>query len=168
MKPALRLFVFYFAASFISASCGYYALHMFMSERGVFGSLYRMFLYHEEHPLPYIAIVSLSYACVATFAVTKWRHLAGWRRRVLAVAIIFISVTLASIPGGMLWVVHDMMAGFVPNLNRAIDYLLWGALAGLQVGWIVVGLSLPYSLLGAVLGYVVTIKGFEMSFENGK
>jgi hypothetical protein len=161
MTPTGKLFSFYFTTTFVSAYAGYYALKLLIPGRDVFGSLYRMFLYHEEHPLPYIAIVALTYAGVATFSVTRWRHFTGWRRSLVILAIMAASVTIASIPGGMLWVVHDMIAGFVPSIERTISYLRWGALAGLQVGWIIVATSFPFSLVGAVLGYIVTNQGFE-------
>jgi hypothetical protein len=161
MKPTPKLFAFYFVTAFASGAAGFYLLKLLMPNRDVFGALYRMFLYHENHPLPYIAVVALIYAVVATIAVTKWHHFAGWKRHILIVAIIIVSITIASIPGGMLWVIHDMIAGFIPSYERSISYLFWGALTGLQIGWLIVGASLPYSLFGTAVGYIITNRGFE-------
>lgn len=161
MKTAPKLFTFYFVAAFVTGSAGFYSLKLLMPDRDVFGALYRMFLYHENHPLPYIAVVALTYAAVATAAEIRWRHFTGRKRRILIVTIIIVSIIIASIPGGMLWVVHDMMAGFIPSFERSVNYLFWGALTGLQVGWIIVGASLPYSLFGALAGYIITYQGFK-------
>jgi hypothetical protein len=41
--------------------------------------------------------------------------------------------------------------------------LLWGASTGLQTGWLVIALSLPYNILGLIAGYVVTHFGFRIA-----
>ena len=72
------------------------------------------------------------------------------------------TIFAASIPGGVLWKIHDMQAGFFTKGARFWDDLLWGASAGLQVGWLIVLLSLPYNVIGLVVGYAVTSFGFKI------
>jgi len=129
----------------------------------VFGGLYRMFLYHESHPFQYIAVVALTYGVIATGCALRLSRLAGWRHSAAIVGIIFATVLVASVPGGVLWKIHDMQAGYFTTGSRFWSDLLWGASTGLQVGWLVIALSLPYNIIGLILGYAVTHLGFRLS-----
>lgn len=162
MTFAFRLFAFFAASAFLLGSLGYLALHAVNPRGYVFGGLYRMFLYHESHPFQYIAIVAFSYAVIATPCAVRWPHLVGWRRSAAIICIIVATVLAASVPGGVLWKIHDMQAGFFTTGARFWKDLLWGASTGLQVGWLIIGFSVPYNIIGVIAGYSVTNFGFKL------
>ncbi|MDB6110408.1 MAG: hypothetical protein JWR69_2158 [Pedosphaera sp.] len=162
MSRAFKLFTFFAASAFILGAVGYLALHAVMPRGYVFGGLYRMFLYHEAHPFQYIAVVAFIYALIATVCVARWPHLAGWRRFATIICIIVATVFVASVPGGVLWKIHDMQAGFFTTGARFWNDLSWGASTGLQIGWLVIALSLPYNIIGVITGYAVTHFGFRL------
>lgn len=121
----------------------------------VFGGLFRMHMYHDEHPLQYIAVVSIAFGIVGTFWLRLFGHTTGWMRWTSMFAAIVVTIIVASVPGGVLWKIHDMQAGYFPPGSRFWDDLLWGAKEGLMVGWLVVVTSFPYNLLGLVVGLLV-------------
>lgn len=63
---------FYWLASFLLASGGYFLLWLLLPSRAVFGTWYRMFLYHREHPLAYIAIPCFFYGIVAALLTDRF------------------------------------------------------------------------------------------------
>ncbi|MEZ5647993.1 MAG: hypothetical protein R3E60_03440 [Alphaproteobacteria bacterium] len=151
------------------ASLGYLVLHgiadNLLGQPVVFGGLFRMFMYHEEHPFSYIAVVCFVYAGVATIA-GLWVRRHRLRKKLLAWLVIPVTILLASIPGGMLWVIHDMAAGHFLTGLHLYRYLAWGAVTGLKVGWLIILLSVPYNILGAVIGYYLTQYGFNWLIKN--
>jgi hypothetical protein len=163
MSRPLKLFSFFAASSFLLGSAGYMGLHAVMPHGVVFGRLYRMFLYHEAHPFQYIAVVSFTYAIIATLSGPRCSRLTAWRRRVAILSIVAASILIASIPGGVLWKVHDMQAGYFTTGARFWSDLQWGASMGLRVGWLIAALSLPYSIVGLLVGYVITDLGFKLA-----
>ncbi len=154
----LRDFTLFFACSF-AATAGIYLLtalfrHTENGRSDIFGSLFRMPAYHNAHPFQYIALVCLCYALAAAcFAPVMGRP--GCRARLSAVGVVFSAPPAASLPGGMLWKYHDMLAGFFPS--DPTNYLLDGLWLGLKSGWLIVLLSAPYALICAVPGVIGTL-----------
>jgi len=165
MSRVFRLFAYFAASAFVLGAAGYLVLHAVMPDGYVFGDLSRMFLYHEEHPFQYIAIVALTYASIATPCAARWSRFVDWRRFVLIVGIIVATILVASVPGGVLWKIHDMQAGFFTTGTRFWNDLLWGASTGLQTGWLVIALSLPYNIIGVITGYTVTNYGLKIGAQ---
>ena len=157
-----KLFGFYLLASFASASLGYLLVGAVMGEH-VFGGLYRMFLYHLQHPFQYIALACLVFSALAAAFTPRIARLASVPRFVAILGVMLGSVLLASVPGGVLWSVHDMQAGSFPAGARFWGALAWGASTGLQIGWLVIALSLPYNLLGLLAGYFIMTCGLRLS-----
>lgn len=156
----LKVFLYFWTISFVTASAVYFLLSLTMPYGYVFGFLYRMFLYHWEYPYQYIALITFVYSAIAS----TWSAFCSWpiagKRRVFSWLIIAsITVIAASIPGGILWTLHDMQAGFFTRGARFWKDLQNGALTGLQVGWLVVALSVPYNIIGLILGYFITDYG---------
>lgn len=166
MAQALKLFGFFVASAFLISSCAYLLLRSVMPHGYVFAGLPRMFMYHETHPFQYIAIVALIYGVVATVCVIYRPKLTGWRLRIAAVSIMLVTIVAASVPGGVLWKIHDMQAGFFPTGAEFWKDLLWGASTGLQGGWFVIALSFPYNIIGLIAGYAVTLGGFRMAANS--
>jgi hypothetical protein len=162
MHRAFRLFAYFAASAFLLGAIAYLALHAIMPHGRVFGTWSRMFAYHEAHPFQYIAIIALTYASIATPCAVRWARLAGRRRIALIAGIIVATIIIASVPGGVLWKIHDMQAGFFTTGARFWGDLLWGASTGLQTGWLIIALSVPYNIIGVIIGYAVTNHGFEI------
>lgn len=120
-----------------------------------FGGLFRMFMYHEEHPLQYVAVVSVAFGIIGTFWLRIFGHSVGWKRWISIIAAIGLTIAVASVPGGILWKIHDMQAGYFPQGARFWGDLLWGAKEGLMVGWLVIITSSPYNLVGLAVGALV-------------
>ena len=156
MKPIVTIIrypVVFFTLAFGLGSIGYEIASVLLP-RPVFAGLYGMFMYHAQHPLQYIAVVAVVYALVASvWACTVGPKQKGVVRWLTIAGLIPTTIVLASFPGGMLWSWHDMQTGFVPAFwfRKLMQEGLWG----LEIGWLVVGLSFPYNICGAMAGVVV-------------
>jgi hypothetical protein len=159
-----KLFAFYLAASLGSACLGYALLHAAVGDR-VFGALYRMFLYHWEHPFQYIAVVCLIFASVAAIFTPYIARYSGRRRFVAIWGVMIGSVLVASVPGGVLWSIHDMQAGYFPEGGRFWRALGWGASTGAAVGWLVIAASIPYNFLGLIWGHFIMAHGIRLTVK---
>ena len=105
------------------------------------------------HPLAYFILAV--YAVIATtWAWTIGMRQTGFVRWLTIVAIIPVTIFIASFPGGMLWSWHDMQAGSVPTFWPR--KLLLDGRMGLECGWLVIGLSFPYNFCGMLAGIFVT------------
>lgn len=163
LSLTLKLFAYFAGCAFIFSSIGYLVLHAVLPNGHVFGGLYRMFAYHEAHPFQYIGIVAIAYGFIATLGVTCWLCSIKKYRAITIFAIIGLSLILASIPGGILWTIHDMQAGFFVHGDAFWNAILRGASSGLQGGWYVILLSIPYNIIGLIVGYSVTSYGFKIA-----
>ena len=63
-----------------------------------------------------------------------------------------LTIVISSPFGGMLWHIHDMQHGFVPD--NYLDKISSGIIQGLQVGWLIGLLSMPINLVGFITGYL--------------
>ncbi len=139
----------------------YYALWMVLPGHNVFGSLYRMFLYHWNFPMQYIAIPCFFYGIIAVLFADKFQRNKTIGRIIITMAIVVLTMIISSPVGGVLWHYHDMKAGFFPD--HWISKLIHKGLPhGLFVGWLVIKLSLPYNILGSILCFFLTKKGIEL------
>ena len=155
MNRALRLFFCSFSALFVYCSLVYLLLRYVFQVRLVFGALYRMFLYHHAHPFQYIALFCAIFELVLSLVVCRWPQLrGGWRGLALAGGLLF-TVAVASVLGGVLWVIHDMQAGYFPEGERFWSAIFWGAKNGLYLGWLVLVMSVPFNLFS--LGGIVAV-----------
>ncbi|MDQ6632773.1 MAG: hypothetical protein M3Y82_13625 [Verrucomicrobiota bacterium] len=148
------------------ASFVYVVLHMLLRGGDVFGALPRMFLYQEEHPFQYIALVTMIYGFIATFCALRWSDIVRWQRHCMSFAIMITTIIVASVPGGVLWKIHDMQAGYFPTGIQFWSDLFWGASSGLQIGWLLIALSLPYNLIGLIAGHLITLYGFRITAQS--
>jgi len=126
--------------------------------------------YHYQYPYQYIFVVAVAYGLTAAVWARFLGHLTGLKRVVSIVAVMFVALALSSVPGGLLWGIHDVQAGFVPRLPVLRHNLMWAATTGLTFGWVIIGLSIPYNILGCVAAYAVTHYGqkiliFQQPFQ---
>jgi hypothetical protein len=156
MKKFAKSFCVFAAACWMLASLGYFLLASLMPGGDVFGGLFRMPAYHSQHPYQYILVAAVAYRITAAFWARFLGHLSGVKRVVSIIAVMLVSLLAASVPGGLLYGIHDVQAGFVPPLPRLRSDLMWAARTGLTTGWLIIALSVPYNILGAVVGYAVT------------
>ena len=161
MRQAFKSFVWIFASLFVFSSGVYALLHEVLGMHAVFGSMYRMFLYHYQHPFQYIAIFCAVYALGAALLVTCKPNLAG-RHQLLSIALLLlVTIALASVAGGVLWKIHDMQAGYFPPGDRFWSDLWWGARNGLLAGWFVLVASVPFNLICLAGFFYVTHLAFQ-------
>ena len=161
MKTALKRLVFYWIASFTLAVVCYYFLWTIMPGHYVFGSWFRMFLYHWEHPIQFIAIPCFFYGILATLLADKFSKQRVHRQLLLTLLIVTVTVLVSSPFGGMLWHYYDMKAGYFPS-NYIRKMVSLGFEWGLEMGWLIIGLSIPYNLIGLITCFFVTKKGSEL------
>jgi hypothetical protein len=150
-----KVFLTAFVLALLGGAMCYDILSALLPEGRVFGALPRMFLYHKEHPYDYIILVALVFASVLCLTVSKFRHLPLFNRIFISIGIMIASVLIASGPGGMLWKIHDMQAGYFPQHPKLLSDLMGGFWNGLQIGWLIMLLSFPYNLLCLIGGCFV-------------
>lgn len=161
MNLTTKRLLFYWAASFIIATVLYFILLAIMPNNYVFGSLYRMFLYHEEYPISFIAIPCFFYGIIANFMSDKFAKLNISKQILLTIAIITFTILISSPFGGMLWHYYDMKAGYFPS-NWAAKMIKLGFEWGLEGGWLIFCLSIPYNIICSIACYFLTKKGSEL------
>ena len=160
-RPRLFLFVLLSSLAAWSAIC---AVQRAVWPGGrVFESLYRMLAYHDTHAYAFIAVVAVVFALVAAAAGPRVDRLSGWRRGAAVAGVLGASVVLAGAPGGVLWVVYDTLAGFVPSRAILKNNLVHGAGDGLAVGWFVAAVSMPFSLFATVAGCGLLEAGLRLA-----
>ncbi len=161
LKTLTKRLVFYWTSSFILATVLYYILWTIMPNHYVFGALYRMFLYHWEHPIMFIIIPCFFYGIIATLLTDKFSKQKTTGQFFLTLLIILLTVIFSSPFGGMLWHFYDMKAGYFPT-NWLSKMISQGFEWGLEIGWLVIGLSIPYNIIGSLTCYFLTKKGCEL------
>ena len=161
MNLIIKRLLFYWTTSFILATALYYILWAIMPNNYVFGALFRMFLYHWEHPVSFIAIPCFFYGIVATFFADKFSKQNIIGQILFTILIIALTLLVSSPFGGMLWHYYDMKAGYFP-INWGGKMVRLGFEWGLEIGWLVVGLSIPYNIICSIGCYFLTKKGSKL------
>ena len=157
---ALKRLVFFWLASFIAATTGYYLLWL-IPRYYVFGAPCGMPCYHYEHPVQYILIPCFFYGIIATLYAERFYKQNKIRQIFSTLIIATLTVIISSPFGGMLWHFHDMMAGYFPA--SSVDKMIRnGSKMGLSIGWLVIALSIPYNFLGLILCFFITRKGAKL------
>ena len=161
MNIATKRLLFYWTTSFILATILYYILWAIMPNHYVFGVWYRMFVYHWEHPVAFIIIPCFFYGIIATLFADKYSKQNLIRQIFLTIVIILLTIIVSSPFGGMLWHYYDMKAGYFPP-NWFGKIISLGFEWGLEMGWLIVGLSIPYNVIGSITCFFLTKKGSEL------
>lgn len=156
-----RRLVFFWIASFVLATIGFYLLNLIIPARYIFGSLYRMYQYHLQHPIQYIAIPCFFYGIIATILSNRFSRQGTGGQIMLAIIITALTIIISSPFGGMLWHLHDMQAGYFPHgwMRKMIND---GFALGISFGWQIIVLSVPYNLIGLVGCFFLTRKGSNL------
>ena len=147
MRLAAKVFALGFIGLTVYCSAVYLLLRDVLGLPMVFGGLYRMFMYHAQHPIQYIALFCAVFAAGLALMLGCWPRSRQWPAWVLTALVLLLTVLLGSALGGALWSLHDMQAGFFPPSERLWQHVGWGVASGLQVGWLVLLLSLPFNVL---------------------
>jgi hypothetical protein len=106
----------------------------------------------------YIGVICFVFGIVANtyrkrFATTRFISQIGW-----TIFVITLTILLASPLGGMLWIYHDMQAGFFQD-HWMFKLVEGGIMRGFFMGWYIVFLAFPYNLLCAIGGFFILKKG---------
>ncbi len=163
----LRLFLFCGVASLAAWSATYALLRAIWPDRPVFAALYRMMTYHQSHPVAFIGVVSVTFACVAAFVGLAVARLSGGRRAAALVCVLVAAVVVAGIPGGLLYSAFDIQAGFVPSAGILRANLMRNALDGLVVGPLIAASSVPFNILAMLAGVGVLEAGLRLARTDG-
>ncbi len=155
-REFIRLFCAFFGMSFIVGIGSYSFLHFVCGQRHVFGALFRMFVYHEQHPAEYLAVVASSYALFAAAWGVRSRSF-GWRRHLGVLGVLMATLLLSSAVGGVLWHFHDMQAGHFPPWERRLTAFAEGISSGIAVGWLLVLLSFPLNVISVAFAYAAAL-----------
>lgn len=160
-RNSIKRLFFYWISSSLLAIGVYYLLWLIMPEHEVFGRLFHMQGYHRRHPVPFILIPCFFYGIIATLFANVFFRSKVFAKILLTLLILVLTVVISSPFGGMLWQYYDMKAGYFPEswFTRMISR---GFSWGLPIGWIIVVLSVPYNIIGAVMCYFLTKKGSEV------
>jgi hypothetical protein len=153
----LRKLCFFWLVSFSLAFLVYWILWLFQGH--VYGAFYRMFCYHYEHPVQYMLIPCFFFGIFATIHLKRFAASKATAARIAITAWIILLTVLVSSPiGGMLWELHDMLAGYFPPaaLSKIITQ---GTAWGLKYGWAILLSSTPYNIIGCILCYFILKAG---------
>jgi hypothetical protein len=144
-----RKFLSFFSAIFLATYCFNVIVYAVLSSFGltVFGSLYRMFQYHDQHPYQFILVFTIILALCSALFIRKFNKWKG-AKKYAGIAVTFAAAFIVScMAGGFLWKIYDMQANFTPRGWQYWKDLLWGVTTGLLAGWQVVLYSFPYNLI---------------------
>jgi len=122
------------------------------------------------YPLQYILIPCFFYGIIATFLANTFKNKKVLSQIIITIIIIILTVLISSPFGGMLWHYHDMKAGYFPD-NWISMMINNGFTWGIEIGWLVIGLSIPYNVIGSIICYFLTKKGAELftkEIKNGQ
>ena len=157
----IKKLLFYWTTSFILATVLYYILWLIMPHHYVFGVIIKMPLYHWEYPISFIMIPCFFYGIIATFLADKFSKQNVIVQILMTILIIILTIAVSSPFGGMLWHYYDMKAGyFPPNWKEII--LKKGFEWGVEAGWYIVALSIPYNIIGSIACCFLTKKGSKL------
>jgi hypothetical protein len=164
LKSKLLQFFIALISSFIFAAACYKILSFFGFTP--FAGLYKMYLYHWEYPLQFIAVPCFVFSVLAAVFSNKFKKAAFAKQTLIMLAIVLLTILISSPLGGMLWHLHDMLAGHFPSkwLWKMIRY---GFREGIQLGWLIILLSVPYNIIGVIVGFFIMKTVSEFS-ENKK
>jgi hypothetical protein len=152
VKPNILRFTIALGMSFVFAVASYDILLFFALTP--FASFYRMYVYHLSHPYQFIFIMCFVFSVLAALFCEKFKKLTPWKQILLTLLIVVLTIIISSPLGGMLWHLHDMLAGYFPKkwLWKLIRY---GFREGIQLGWVIILLSAPYNILGVVMSFFI-------------
>ncbi|MBP9773515.1 MAG: hypothetical protein KBD00_02690 [Candidatus Peribacteraceae bacterium] len=113
-------------------------------------------MYPDQHPLQYIAIISFIFALLNAVWIVAVRKKFSQKMKWLQITFIaFLSALISCVLCGMLWIYHDMQAGYFPSHDAMIAYLKWGAVQGFFLGPLIVAFSIPMNLLSFLIIYKI-------------
>ncbi|MEO0472662.1 MAG: hypothetical protein AAF206_23805 [Bacteroidota bacterium] len=153
---SFKAILFLWISSYATAVGGYFLLNLILDDWPVFGRWFRMFLYHEQHPLLYIAIPCFFYGLIGSFFLERFLKQKLPGQIVSSILIALLSLMLATPLGSLLWVYHDMQAGYFPA-NWFEQLFSRGFDLGFTFGWLIVLFSFPYNLLGLVVSHFLNL-----------
>jgi hypothetical protein len=155
IEITIKRLLYFWCLSFVIATSCYYLLWAIMPMHYVFGTWPRMFLYHYQYPVLYITIPCFFYGIVATYYSNKFCAQSSKQQILTTISIAALTILISMPFGGMLWVYHDMQAGYFPAncTNRIISN---GISMGLSTGWLIILVSIPYNILGLITSYFIT------------
>lgn len=147
-----RNFLVLFTTLFSSLSVTFLVLKYVFHWHYPIATLYRMFAYHNQYPFQYLAIVSVVFGIIGSCWIDRYGRTKSILRWQAIAIVMLLTIVISSPLGGMLWQIHDMQHGFMPehHLCKIFQGISWG----LEYGWLIALLSIPMNLVGFTVGYL--------------
>jgi hypothetical protein len=148
-----RNFLWLFTSVFSSLAATFLVLKYVYHWNYPIATLYRMFAYHNQYPFQYIAIVAVMFGMVGSHWIDLYGRTKGTVRWWTMTLAMLLTIVISSPFGGMLWQIHDMQHGFIPDSyqTKLVQGIIWGLGLGLPIAV----LSVPMNLVGFTVGYIV-------------
>lgn len=161
MKASIlfKRLIFFWATSFLLGTLLFFILKMFGFD--AFGATFMMPQYHNAHPIPYILLACFFYGLLATRLTRRFSKRSLGGQVLMTLLIVLLTVLISSPFGGMLYYYHDMEAGyFLPNWPSIL--LQKGAFEGIQLGWLIAAISIPFNIIGIVVTFFLNLRGSQL------
>jgi hypothetical protein len=160
---ALKIIGLYFLSAFLGAVFLYEVLKYVLPEGYVFFIDYKMIPYHYLYSYQYLALLAFFYSVILFLMSNLFpqRHFFF-----IYISSIMVTVFICSPLGGLLWVLHDMQAGYFLTGERLQEYFLWGAKEGFLVGWKMIIFSMPYNIILFIGLYFVSVLIWKRGVRN--
>lgn len=163
-RTLIRFALTLFASFIFAAAC--YDILLFFGFKP-FAGLYRMYCYHWLHPFQFMFIPCFVFSVLAVAFSGKFKKASIPKQIGFTVLIIFLTILISSPLGGMLWHLHDMLAGYFPK-NWFLKLVKYGFREGMQLGWIIIICSVPYNIIGMLTSFFIlrTISDFPQDKKD--
>jgi hypothetical protein len=147
-----RNFLLLFTSLFGSLAATFLVLKYVCHWNYPIATLYRMFAYHNQYPFQYFAIVTVVFGIVGSHWIELYGRTKGIVRWWTMTVAMVLTIVISSPFGGMLWQIHDMQHGFIPDnyQTKLVQGIIWGLGLGLPIAV----LSVPMNLVGFTVGYI--------------
>ena len=151
----LKLFLAIFTLSCLLGLAFYFGLKELLGLLPFQQPFVRVFPYPNSQPIPYIVAIAFAFATISSFwleriAPKKFRH------PLLQIAFVpFVALLLAGTLCGMIWVYHDMQAGYFPDSPVFQQHIWWGAKTGLGLSIFAAIASFPLNILSYIVAYLI-------------
>lgn len=154
-----KLFIVLFLSSFVLAIISYELVNLFQEHPLILVPLIRAFekhIYYRHYPYQYIALICLVYSLIATRLSSFLLKLSWYKKYILIIWILLLTVIISSFFAGILRAIHDMMAWRFPSWQLFIDHIRFGATHWIVLWWTVAIFSIPYNIITLIIGILLT------------
>lgn len=164
-KASIILFGVGFGSCFLIGLLLWYGSRLIL-HRSPLSYVYGMTTYPDSYPVQYIFVVCLVYSLL-NISWSLYLYPRFPRGRFFQVLIVIVTSTfLSGMFCGGLWVIHDMLAGFIPSFPTNVNYLFWGIGQGLALSPIIAVASFPVNIIAFIFAYLFSYYFYAPSYAK--